>query len=434
MPDKEPITRLAAFRANTLRKKRKKDSAPIRPQRPCLTDSYFPKAKRGYEMMKKPPFFNFKGMVELKDKALVLGAAGLSKGFASRGNNRPEDFLELEVKVGSAEEFLKGIVDELDYTSAANVNMDHNFKSDLLMVMSRQTDVGIAGSYPLKYSFDYNQKKLLTAFALLWGFCGCPTWDEVGVYDDLNNHMESAIMNRLEEERNGDDEFQEEEKGKKRKKVKPIINDTDEWRNSTGDIYLYAMQEELSIQGLVKAEKRWRKAEKTVKSRFEKIIKELDYDAIETILAQKDDMALMFRGVLYLVINKFYLWNYRSNNDELLPVEHGYGFVWALDEMLAVEDECLNFRTEMGLTPLTWCTFYSADGVIKLPNKDHKLMMDVCGYLFHFSQKKNIFEYEKIADLQACLSSLCIRGWQRLLRRAVTDRRRRRFLHGVEAP
>src|SRR6187401_475023 len=169
MPDKEPITRLAAFRANTLRKKRKKDSAPIRPQRPCLTDSYFPKAKRGYEMMKKPPFFNFKGMVELKDK------------------------------VGSAEEFLKGIVDELDYTSAANVNMDHNFKSDLLMVMSRQTDVGIAGSYPLKYSFDYNQKKLLTAFALLWGFCGCPTWDEVGVYDDLNNHMESAIMNRLEE-------------------------------------------------------------------------------------------------------------------------------------------------------------------------------------------------------------------------------------------
>ena len=426
MQHKEPITRLAAFRANTLRKKRKKDSAPIRTQRPCLTDSYFPKPKRGYEMMKKPPFFNFKGMVELKDKALVLGAAGLSKGFTGRGNNRPEDFLELEVKVESAEEFIKGIADEIDYTSAANINMDHNFKTDLLLVMSRQTDVGIAGSYPLKYSFDHNQKKLLTCFALLWAFCGCPTWDEIGVYDDLNNSMDSAIMNRTEEDRNVDEEHVGEQS------PSTDINDTDEWRNSTGEIYLYAMQETVDVQKIVKAEKRWRKAEKTVKNRFEKLINELDYDEIERILAEKNDIALMFRGVLYLMMNKFYLWNYRSNNDELLPVEHGYGFVWALDELLAVEDDCLNFRTEMGLTPLTWCTFYSAEGVIKLPNKDHKLMMDVCGYLFHFSQKKNIFEYEKIADLQTCLSSLRICGWQRFLHRAVADRRRRRLLHGLE--
>jgi hypothetical protein len=427
MQHKESLTRLAAFRANTLRKKRKKDSAPVRAQRPCLTESYFPKAKRGYEMMKKPPFFNYRGMVELKDKALVLGAAGLSKGFAMKGD-KPDNLLELEIKVEVAEEFIKGLVDEIDYTHASNLNIEHGFKSDMLLVLSRQTNVGIAGSFPLQYSFDHNQKKLLTAFALLWGFCGCPTWDEVGIYDDLQNTMDMAIQNRLEEERNGDQEFSTETNPTK------DISDTDNWRKSTGDIYLYAMNETVSVQKIAKAEKRWKKAEKTVKKRFESILDNLDYDAIETILAQKDDMALMFRGVLYLIMNKFYLYNYRSNNDEMLPVEHGYGFVWALDELLSVEDDCLNFRTEMGLTPLTWCTFYSADGVIKLPNKDHVLMMDVCGYLFHFSQKKSIFEYEKIADLQACLSSLRICGWQRFLHRAVADRRRRRFLHGVEAP
>lgn len=380
-----------------------------------------PHAKWGYELIRKDPVYTYDTIQGITTEAVILHNIKtvnpwLSKMVAELPRYSPNSLHELERYVQEARDLADQDHTTLKLIRAMKHEKDTDTHPCLALIDVCALEPG--GCFIIKEAVESNDRSFLIGLALIYHLLGVFTWWELDIYEDVDSDMMQLVMMRQDDENHNSDDEPDLQ-----------IGDENAWEQCKGDVWLHSMNVEVTIADVKKAKHEWIAAKAMTQKVLSQMLGFADIEFLERVINEPTAMGAWYRGIVYLIVNKFDFSNYGHINEEYdLPPPHTFAILWDADDYLAVWDEHANGYYEGGPASLSNVTYVFEDGIRTTKDKDPKSLMYVFSALFYYNPKKQSFYDAKDNDIQAYLSALRLHKWQGVLRRAIARNRKRRTL------
>lgn len=415
----EKRSRLNAIRANTLKKKKKKDAGPVYLKRPSLSSTLMGSPKHGFELLRKYPIYTYDTIQEIITEAMILhNIKCINPWFANqvgRLQKRGSNTLHvLECLVREGHDRVDTQFTSIKMIRAPKHELDKNDHPCLALIDICALEPG--GCLLLKDAIEENNRSFLIGVTLMYYMLNVFAWWELPIYSDVDDSMTQFMMMRQDDEENKDADDID-------------IEDPTSWESAKGDVYLHYMNHGVTIADVKKEKHEWIAAKEMTLKVFGQMMAIIDIEFLERVVNEPSAMGAWYRGIVYLIVNKFNFMDYAQVNEDYdLPTPNSFGLLWDADSYLAVWDEHSNGYHEGGPASLSNVTYVFEDGIRTTKDKDPKSLMFVFSALFYYDPKKQQFYNAQDHDFQTYLSTLRLHKWQGVLRRAIARNRKRRVL------